>query len=132
MQQLLIETQKFNPVFSLNESKKAPSGNPIVTGILATAEVKNGNGRYYSREIWEREMEKYTELINERRSLGELDHPESQIINLNNVSHIITKFWWDGDNIMGDIEILPTPSGNILKSLIENKIILYKRNYNES
>ena len=122
MQELLIETQTFKPSILLKEGKISTSGNPIVTGILATAEVKNGNGRYYSRSIWEREIGKYDELIKERRSMGELDHPESQIINLNNVSHLITRWWWDGDHIMGDIEILPTPSGNILKALLESNI----------
>ena len=122
MQELLIETQTFKPSILLKEGKISTSGNPVVTGILATAEVKNGNGRYYARSIWEREIGKYDELIKERRALGELDHPESQIVNLNNVSHLITRWWWDGDHIMGDIEILPTPSGNILKALFENNV----------
>ena len=67
-------------------------------------------------------MKKYTDLIKERRSLGELDHPESQVINLQNVSHLVTEYKWDGDNIMGKIEILPTPAGNILKELIKNGV----------
>ena len=91
----------------------------MVEGVLATAEVKNGNGRYYSKDLWNREMEKYSELIKERRSMGELDHPESSVINLQNVSHIISDYWWDGDNVMGKIEILPTPAGNILKEIIK-------------
>ena len=120
---LLIETQtlKFSPK-TLNENVSKENGNIVVEGILATCEVKNGNGRYYARELWEREMDKYQDLIKERRSLGELDHPESQVINLQNVSHLITEYSWDGDNIMGKIEILPTPSGNILKELIKNGV----------
>ena len=94
----------------------------MVEGILATAEVKNGNGRYYKKELWDREMEKYDQIIKERRSMGELDHPESTVINLKNVSHIVTDYNWDGDQLMGRIEILPTPSGNILKELIKNGI----------
>jgi hypothetical protein len=121
--QILIETQPFSPgKFSLTESKRSERGNPIVEGILATVEIKNGNGRYYKKDLWEREMDKYSQYIKEKRALGELDHPESQIINLKNVSHNISKVWWDGDNIMGHIEILPTPSGNILKALIESGI----------
>jgi hypothetical protein len=89
----------------------------MVEGILATAEVKNGNGRYYPRELWEREIDKYMESVKQNRALGELDHPESSVINLKNVSHNITEMWWDGDKVMGKIEILPTPSGNILKAL---------------
>ena len=123
MSNILIETQLFkaNPLF-LTEGRKSENGNPLVEGILATAEIKNGNGRYYSRDLWEREIGKYNELIRDNRGVGELDHPESQIINLKNVSHNIKKIWWDGDKIKGIIEILPTPSGNILKALIENNI----------
>jgi hypothetical protein len=106
----------------LHEGMRAPSGNPIVEGPLATAEVKNGNGRWYDRELWEREIDKYQELIKENRATGELDHPESSIISLKNVSHIIRECWWDGNNVMGKIEILPTVSGNILKALIDNGV----------
>ena len=120
---LLIETHTVNISPSqLNENVSKENGNLVVEGILATCEVKNGNGRYYKKELWDREMDKYQELINERRSLGELDHPESQVINLQNVSHLVTDWNWDGDNIMGKIEILPTPSGNILKELIKNGV----------
>jgi len=94
----------------------------MVEGILATAEVKNGNGRYYSKDLWEREMNKYSELIKERRAMGELDHPEATVINLKNVSHIINEYWWDGDKVMGKIEILPTPSGQILKELVKSGV----------
>jgi len=117
--QLLIETHSVKISASqLTENVNKANGNLLVEGILATAEVKNGNGRYYSKNLWNREMEKYNELIEQRRSMGELDHPESTVINLKNVSHLISEFWWDGDNVMGKIEILPTPSGNILKELI--------------
>ena len=120
---LLIETHaiKVSPS-QLTENVNKENGNLIVEGILATAEVKNGNGRYYKKELWDREMEKYDQLVKERRSMGELDHPESTVINLKNVSHIVTDYNWDGDQLMGKIEILPTPSGNILKELIKNGI----------
>ena len=123
MKKILIETQLFkaNPT-SLTEGITSKRGNPIVEGILATAEVKNGNGRYYSRELWEREIDKYQVLVEENRAMGELDHPESSVINLQNVSHNISDMWWDGNNVMGKIEILPTPNGNILKALIESNI----------
>ena len=123
MKKILIETLPFIPSkISLVEGRKSERGNPIVEGILATCEVKNGNGRYYSKDLWQREMDKYQEVINENRAVGELDHPESSVVNLKNVSHNITDTWWDGDNVMGKIEILPTPSGNILKSLIDSGI----------
>ena len=120
---LLIETHaiKVSPS-QLTENVNRENGNLIVEGILATAEVKNGNGRYYKKELWDREMEKYDQLVKERRSMGELDHPESTVINLKNVSHIVTGYNWDGDQLMGTIEILPTPSGNILKELVRNGI----------
>ena len=124
MKQILIETQPFQVARQqLIEGAKSAAGNPIVEGILATAEQKNGNGRYYRKELWDREIGKYMELVKQRRACGELDHPESQIINLKNVSHTIVDVWWDGDKIIGKIEILPTPSGNILKALIDNGIM---------
>tara|TARA_R110000772_G_scaffold97353_3_gene196548 strand:+ start:608 stop:1219 length:612 start_codon:yes stop_codon:yes gene_type:complete len=121
--QVLIEQKSFStPSFTLTEGKTSKRGNPLVEGILATAEIKNGNGRYYKRSLWEREIEKYMVSVKSNRALGELDHPESSIINLKNVSHNITDLWWDGNHIMGKLEILPTPSGNILKSLIDSGI----------
>ena len=121
--ELLIETHTVNiSPTQLTESVNKENGNLLVEGILATAEVKNGNGRYYSKELWNREMEKYKDLIEKRRSMGELDNTESTVVNLKNVSHLITDYYWDGDNVMGKIEILPTPSGNILKELIKNGI----------
>ena len=123
MKKVLVETQLFKPQgMLLSEGKMSDRGNPMVEGILATAEVKNGNGRYYPKELWDREIDKYMQSVKENRALGELDHPESSIINLKNVSHNIKDMWWDGDKVMGKIEILPTPSGNILKALIENNI----------
>ena len=125
MKQVLIETIPFNvsPI-QLTEGMKAPSGNPLVEGILATAEVKNGNGRYYSKDLWEREIDKYMDVVKGNRATGELDHPDSTIINLKNVSHIIREIRWDGDKVIGKLEILPTTSGNILKALIENNVMV--------
>ena len=121
--QLLVETHTLNyNRVQLIENVNKDNGNLMVEGILATAEVKNGNGRYYSKDLWEREMDKYSQLIKERRSMGELDHPEATVINLKNVSHIINEYWWDGDKVMGKIEILPTPSGQILKELVKSGV----------
>jgi hypothetical protein len=122
MKQVLIETSLFNAKPVRLTENVGGTGNILVEGILATAEVKNGNGRYYSRELWEREIKKYMDNVQHNRALGELDHPDSSIINLKNVSHNIKKIWWDGDHVLGMIEILPTPSGNILKALFENNI----------
>ena len=120
--QLLIETRTFTPSRQPLLEMRKEGNQTFVEGILATAEVKNGNGRFYSRDIWEREMDKYKDIINENRALGELDHPETGVINLQNVSHNIKSADWDGDHIIGKIEILPTPAGNILKALIDNGI----------
>lgn len=119
---LLIETIPFQVRPLALTENKSKAGLPLVEGILATAEVKNGNGRYYSKKIWDREINKYKENVNNGTSTGELDHPESTIINLKNVCHRITEIWWDGNHIMGKIEILPTPSGNILKALIDSGV----------
>ena len=125
MKQVLIETIPFSvSCTQMYEGLQAPSGNPLVEGILATAEVKNGNGRYYSKDLWEREIDKYQQMVKENRATGELDHPESSIISLKNVSHIIREVWWTGDKVMGKIEILPTVSGNILKALIDNNVMV--------
>tara|TARA_R110000796_G_scaffold32452_5_gene84984 strand:+ start:90 stop:698 length:609 start_codon:yes stop_codon:yes gene_type:complete len=121
--QVLVETRLFTAMpKSLSENNISEAGNPLVEGILATAEVKNGNGRYYSKDLWEREIDKYRILVEESRAMGELDHPESTVINLKNVSHNIKDMWWSGNNVIGKIELLPTPSGNILKALIESGI----------
>jgi len=121
--QLLIETHPIKISSTpLTENVGGVKKPLIVEGILATAEVKNGNGRYYARDLWDREMKNYSEQIKQRRAMGELDHPESQVINLKNVSHIISDYWWDGDNVMGKIEILNTPSGQILEALIRNNV----------
>ena len=125
MKQVLIETLPFKVTpMQLTEGLKAPSGNPLVEGILATAEVKNGNGRYYPKDLWEREIDKYQQMVKENRATGELDHPESSIISLKNVSHVIREVWWNGDKVMGKVEILPTVSGNILKALIDNNVMV--------
>ena len=122
MKQVLIETNIFKPIVSINEGKTSSSGNLIVQGILSTAEKQNGNGRYYPIEILEREINKYMDIVKENRALGELDHPDSQVINLKNVSHKINNMHWDGQKVLGTIEILPTPSGNILKALFTNNV----------
>ena len=102
MKSLLVETRLIDISSQfLTEGRKGSNGNPLVETILTTVEEKNGNGRYYSKELWDREIEKYGTLVVERRALGELDHPDSQIINLKNVSHNITKVWWNGNKIMG-------------------------------
>jgi hypothetical protein len=116
---LLIETHLFEA-----KVQEESNGTLLVRGILQRAGAPNQNKRRYPKEILEREVKKYQQLIKERRALGELDHPESPIINLKNVSHNIREVWWDGDDVVGVVEILSTPAGNILRELLKNNIRL--------
>jgi hypothetical protein len=103
----------------LQESAAKNNGRLIVKGVVQRANAENGNRRVYPEDTLRREVDKYkATYIKENRALGELDHPESPIINLKNVSHNILDLWWEGNDVMGKIEILPTPSGNILKALL--------------
>jgi hypothetical protein len=121
--QLLIEYAMFIPTKRLNEGLKSSVGNMIVSGLVQACDKPNANRRIYPYEILHTQVEKYMQgPISENRALGELDHPESSVVNLKNVSHNITKLWWQGKELYGDIEILPTPSGNILKQLFQNNI----------
>jgi len=122
--QLLIEYIAFKPSpQSLKEGIRQTSKNLVVEGLVQRAEAKNQNGRVYPKQVLMREVDKYMKgPIAENRALGELDHPESSVINLKNACHNITELWWDGDDLMGRIEVLPTPSGNILKALFLNNI----------
>ena len=120
---LLTEYRPFQVNQQLVEASIRDNKPLIVKGVIQRAEAKNQNGRIYPKEILEREIQNYIEgPVRESRALGELDHPESSVINLQNVSHNITKVWWDGDDVMGEVEVLSTPAGNILKELFRNGI----------
>ena len=109
----------------INEAMSKNNGRLIVKGVLQRAEAKNQNGRVYPRETLMREAEKYSEVqIAERRALGELDHPDSSVVNLNNASHNILEMHWKGDDLLGTVEVLGTPAGNILKELFKSGIKL--------
>jgi hypothetical protein len=109
----------------INESIKDNGGRLIVKGVLQRAESKNQNGRVYPKDTLVREAKKYAKTnIAERRALGELDHPDSSVVNLNNVSHNILEMHWKGDDLEGTVEVLGTPAGNILKELFKSGIKL--------
>ena len=109
----------------INESMMQNDGKLILSGIMQRCDAINQNGRKYPVDILRREADKYKNVfIKERRALGELDHPESPVVNLSNVSHNVLDLWWDGSNLMGKIEILGTPSGNIAKELLKAGIRL--------
>ena len=115
----------FEPVGSLNESFDDPNKTILVQGVLQRANAKNQNGRVYPKDILEREVQKYDQnFVKERRALGELDHPDSSVVNLQNVSHNVVEMMWSGDDLIGKVEILPTPNGNILKQLLKTGIKL--------
>jgi len=104
----------------ISESMEKNNGRLMVKGVLQRADAQNQNGRVYPRNILMREAKKYADVnIKERRALGELDHPDSSVVNLNNVSHNVTEMHWDGNDLVGTVEVLSTPSGNILKELFK-------------
>ena len=120
---LLTEYRPFNVDRQLVEQSIKENRSLVVKGVIQRAEAKNQNGRIYPKEILEREIKKYIDgPVRERRALGELDHPESSVINLQNVSHNVTKIKMVGDDVYGEVEILSTPAGNILKELFRNGI----------
>ena len=126
MKQLIVDYIPFEiSSEQINESMKENNGKLVVKGVLQRANAKNQNGRVYPMEILQREAKNYDEgFIKQKRALGELDHPDSSVVNLQNVSHNITEMHWEGDNLLGTCEILTTPSGNILRELFKNGIKL--------
>ena len=120
---LLTEYRQFKVDKLLAEQSIKENKPLIVQGVLQRAEAKNQNGRVYPKEVLKREVDNYIKgPIADNRAMGELDHPESSIINLQNVSHTVKKCWWDGNDVMGKVEILSTPAGNILKALFASGI----------
>jgi hypothetical protein len=127
MKQLLVDCISFEYVKDnlFEAANSDPNRRLVVKGILQRSGVKNQNGRVYTKPVLLREAQKYTEnFVKERRALGELDHPESSVVNLQNVSHNVLEVHWEGDDLIGSIEVLPTPNGNILKELFRANIRL--------
>ena len=126
MKQVIVDYIPFSITpTQINEAMKENNGKLVVKGVLQRAEAKNQNGRVYPREILVRESKKYDEnFVKQNRALGELDHPDSSVVNLQNVSHNVKEMHFEGDNLVGTVEILTTPSGNILKELFKNGIKL--------
>ena len=126
MKQLIVDYLPFEILpEQISESMKENNGKLVVRGVLQRADTKNQNGRVYPKEILMREAKKYFKnFIGQKRAMGELDHPESSVVNLANVSHNITEMTWNGDDLVGTVEVLGTPSGNILKELFKSGIKL--------
>ena len=108
----------------IKESKDSHGGKILLKGILQKSDTLNQNGRVYPRSILEREVRNYQKFIRENRALGECDHPDSSVVELKNASHIIRDAYMDGDVCYGTVELLNTPSGKILQSLVESGVTL--------
>jgi hypothetical protein len=105
-----------------DEKRYVSEGGMILSGIMQMTETQNGNGRIYPHTTMMREVKNYQKLVKERRALGELDHPDDSVINLKNASHMVTEIWMEGKNVMGKIKVLETPSGKILKELVNGGV----------
>tara|TARA_B100000085_G_C18530049_1_gene507608 strand:+ start:928 stop:1542 length:615 start_codon:yes stop_codon:yes gene_type:complete len=105
-----------------DEKRFVSNGGMILSGIMQMTETQNGNGRVYPHRTMIREVENYQKLVKEKRALGELDHPDDSVINLKNASHMVTEIWMEGKNVMGKIKVLDTPSGKILKELVNGGV----------
>lgn len=111
-------------VKSIKENAELNNGKIVLRGIMQRADAVNQNGRIYPRSILEREVENYQKFVRERRALGELDHPTASVVNLQNASHIVTEIRWEGDAVVGSIELLSTPMGKIAQSLVQDGVKL--------
>ena len=108
----------------IKESREKNNGKVMMKGILQKADTLNQNGRIYPIHVLEREVRNYQKFIVENRALGELDHPDSSVVNLKNVSHVIREAYLEGGTVYGAVELLDTPSGKILQSLVESGVKL--------
>jgi len=108
----------------IKESREQHGGKVVMKGILQKADTLNQNGRIYPMAVLEREIRNYQKFIAENRALGELDHPDSSVVNLKNVSHVIKEAYREKGVVYGTVELLDTPSGKILQSLVESGVKL--------
>ena len=122
---LLTEWCAFNITKDMiKESRERHGGRLILKGPIQKSNTLNQNGRIYPKAILEREIMNYQKLIQENRAMGECDHPDSSVVELKNVSHVVKEAYMQGDIVYGAIEILDTPSGKIIQSLIESGVTL--------
>jgi|TARA_R110000824_G_scaffold57604_19_gene156615 hypothetical protein len=107
-----------------DEKRFVKDGGMMLSGKLQEAEVQNGNGRVYPQETLSREVKNYQKVVGENRAIGELDHPDDSVVNLRNASHMVTDIWMEDKSVMGKLKVLDTPSGNILRSLVDSGVQL--------
>ena len=108
----------------LKENREKNGGKVILQGVIQKADTKNQNKRVYPGEVLRREVENYQKAVRESRAVGELDHPEASTVSLSNASHIIREMWWDGNDVLGKVEVLSTPKGKILENLLESGVMI--------
>lgn len=106
----------------IKESREANGGKLVLSGVIQRADTPNQNKRIYPRRLLQREMDNFMKAVRENRAMGELDHPETSTVSLEKVSHVIREAWWEGNAVMGKVEVLPTPMGKILEALIESGV----------
>ena len=116
MAQLLVDVTPFKP--TIREAKGRP-GVFEVEGIMQRALAENQNGRIYKKDLLAREAKKYvSEFVKKGNAFGELDHPETPVVSLKNASHVVKDLWWDGNDLMGRVELLNTPAGKLVLDTI--------------
>ena len=111
-------------LLSEREKREVDNGTVYLSGRIQTADKKNGNGRSYPYKVLKREVDNYSKIVKDNRACGELDHPDDSVINLKNASHIVTACWMEENRVMGKIKVLDTPSGQILRSLVESNVAI--------
>ena len=104
------------------EKRYVADGGIYLTGIMQKADTRNGNNRIYPEHVLRREVKNYSKLVKESRAIGELDHPESNVVNLASVSHMVTQIWMDGKDVMGKIKVLNTSAGQVLQELVRGGV----------
>jgi hypothetical protein len=119
-----LELDNDSSLLTEDDKRMIEAGDVILAGRLQRADAKNGNGRIYPKRTLQREVENYKKLVQEKRALGELDHPDSSVIELKNASHIVTHIEMRGDEVIGKLRLLDTPAGRIAKDLIKGGVKL--------
>jgi hypothetical protein len=121
--QLKCDDRGCQDLLTESEKKQVSEGALIFPAKLQESDAVNGNGRIYPHETLTREVKNYMKLVEEGRAIGECDHPDESVINLKNASHMVSRLWWDGKNLLGSIKVLNTPSGNVLRGLYESGVM---------
>tara|TARA_Y100000296_G_scaffold84080_1_gene116474 strand:+ start:576 stop:1178 length:603 start_codon:yes stop_codon:yes gene_type:complete len=106
------------------EKIQVKNGAVYLSGVMQRVNEQNGNGRVYPKNVLMREVKNYMKVVKENRACGELDHPEDSVVNLKNASHMVKDLWWEGNDLLGKVRVLSTPSGKILESLINDGVRL--------